>query len=199
MSKLINIFFGCLLTSIAVIILKHSYIVTGGIAGLSLMASYFFNVSFSSVFFGINIPFFIFSFVKLGRKFTLSTLAAVTILSLMTVVDKRLPLFSIPTFAGAALGGIIAGFGLSIIAINGASLGGTNMLAIFLQKRYTINPGITNFTFDFIVVFLSLYTVDIYKGMLSILSIAITSSIISYFKGRILNLPETKIRLSEAS
>lgn len=192
MDKLIKVFLGCLVTSIGVIILRHSYVVTGGTAGLSLMISYFLNMQFASIFFAINIPFYIFSFVKMGWNFTLSTLAAVTTLSLMTGVDKWLPSFSIPTLIGAAFGGLIIGFGLSIIAINGASLGGTNMLAIFLQKRYNINPGITNFILDFVVVILSFYSVGVFKGMLSILSIAITSSIINYFKGKISNSTATK-------
>lgn len=187
MDKLIKLFCGCLVTSIGVIILRHSHVVTGGVAGLSLMISYFLNIQFSSIFFAINIPFYIFSFVKIGWKFTLSTAAAVTILSLMTGVDKWLPLFSIPTLIGAVFGGLIIGFGLSIIAINGASLGGTNMVVIFLQKRYNLNPGIMNFIFDFLVVVLSFNSIGISKGILSVLSIATTAIIINYFKGRILN------------
>jgi len=187
MDKLIKLFCGCLVTSIGVIILRHSHVVTGGVAGLSLMISYFLNIQFSSIFFAINIPFYIFSFVKIGWKFTLSTVAAVTILSLMTGIDKWLPLFSIPILIGAVFGGLIIGFGLSIIAINGASLGGTNMVAIFLQKRYNLNPGIMNFIFDFLVVVLSFNSIGISKGILSVLSIATTASIINYFKGRISN------------
>lgn len=187
MEKLIKLFCGSLVTSIGVIILRHSHVVTGGVAGLSLMISYFLNMQFSSIFFIINIPFYIFSFTRMGCKFTLSTIAAITILSLMTSIDKWLPLFSIPTFAGAVFGGLIIGFGLSTIAINGASLGGTNMVAIFLQKRYNLNPGIMNFIFDFLVVALSFNSIGISKCIFSVLSIATTASVISYFKGKISN------------
>lgn len=181
MNKLSNILLGCFITSIGVIVLRHAQIVTGGTAGLSLMLSYFFNISFASIFFLINIPFYIFSFMKMGLKFTLSTLSAVTVLSLITSVDKWLPEFTIPTLAGSIVGGLIIGFGLSIVFINGASFGGTNMLALFLQKKYNINPGKTNFVFDFLVVIFSFYSVGLLKGILSVLSIAITSYVISYF------------------
>lgn len=185
MKNLINILLACLITSIGVIILRHSHLVTGGTAGLSLNLSYFSNKPFAIIFFAVNIPFYVFSFIRMGLRFTLSTLFAVTILSLLTSLDKLLPSFTIPSLFGASISGLIVGLGLSFLFMNGSSLGGSNMLALFLQKKYNINPGKTNFLFDFCVVISSFYSVGIFKGLLSILSITITSFIISYFKGKI--------------
>lgn len=187
MRKIINILCGCLIASIGLIILKHAHIVTGGTAGLSLTLSYFLNKPFAILFFAVNIPFYIFSFIRMGWKFTLSTLFAVTALSLITWVDKWLPAFTVNILLGAMVGGLIIGVGLSFLFINGASLGGSNMLALFLQRRYNINPGKTNFLFDFLIVISSFYSVGLIKGMLSVLSIAITSCVISYFKVKITN------------
>lgn len=196
MKKLLTIAGGCLLAAIGVIILRHAHIVTGGTAGLSLNLSYYFNLPFSSLFFAVNLPFYVFSFLRMGWRFTLSTLAAVTLLSLMTGIDKWLPSFQIPPVSGALAGGLIIGFGLSLLFMNGASLGGTNMLALFLQKKYNINPGKTNFVIDFFVVSLSFYSVGPFRGLLSVVSIAVTSAIISYYKGKIskthIKAPEVK-------
>ncbi len=185
MKKLSLILIGCFLTSVGVIVLKHSNIVTGGTAGLSLSASYLTNLPFSVVFFIINIPFYIFSFVRMGWKFTVSTIVSVSILSLFTIVDQWLPDFTIPMLLGAVLGGAICGIGLSILFMNGSSLGGSNILALFLQKRYNFNPGMTTFIFDFLVVLSGIFAVGIVKGLCSVLSIAITSKIISYYKNEI--------------
>lgn len=187
MKKLLNILLGCLISGIGVIILRHAHISTGGTAGLSLSLSYLFNTSFAAIFFAVNIPFYVFSFMKMGWKFTLSTISAVTILSLITGMDKLLPAFQIPTFVGAVAGGLIIGLGLSYLFINGASLGGTNITALFLQKAYNINPAKTNFIIDFFIVILSFYSVGLFRGISSVLSIAVTSGVISYFKGRIPN------------
>jgi len=72
--------------------------------------------------------------------------------------------------------------GLSILFREGSSLGGANILALFLQKRFNINPGKINFIFDVLVVLTSILTVGLMKGTISIISIAVTSTVISYFK-----------------
>jgi len=104
MKRISLILLGCLMVSIGVIILKHSNLVTGGTAGLSLSATYLFNLPFSVVFFLINIPFYIFSFIRMGWNFTLSTICSVAILSALTSIDAFLPAFTFPMLLGAVLG-----------------------------------------------------------------------------------------------
>ncbi|MGP7818565.1 YitT family protein [Niallia sp. 01092] len=187
MKKIINILLGCLILSIGVLILRHSHLVTGGTVGLSLSFSYIFNLPFTLLFFIINIPFYIFSFIQMGWKFTVSTILAVTIVSILTSVDQFIPAFNMNPLAGAIIGGIINGFGLSILFLNKASLGGLNILALFLQKKCNWNPGKVNFVFDCLVVLSGIYFIGALKGMLSILSIFFTSSIISFYKKKIAN------------
>lgn len=187
MKKAIDIFLGCLLTSIGVILLKHSNIVTGGTAGLSLSVTYLFNFPFSIIFFLVNIPFYVFSFFRMGWKFTLSTVISVSILTVMTGIDQWLPEFSLPMWVGAILGGFLIGKGLSILFMNGSSLGGANILALFLQKRFNYNPGTTNFLFDALVILSSIYAVGLVRGLCSILSIAVTAKVIAYYKNDIAN------------
>ncbi|WP_445491416.1 YitT family protein [Niallia sp. 03133] len=185
MKKIASILLGCFVLSIGVLILRHSHLITGGTVGLSLSFSYIVNLPFTYLFFLVNIPFYIFSFIQMGWKFTVSTIFAVTALSLITSVDQLLPAFSITPLAGAVIGGIINGFGLSILFLNKASLGGSNILALFLQKKCKWNPGKTNFVFDCIVVISGIYFMGLVKGIISIISIAFTSSIISFYKKKI--------------
>ncbi|WP_374701217.1 YitT family protein [Thalassobacillus sp. C254] len=74
------------------------------------------------------------------------------------------------------------GLGISILFINGASLGGANILALFLHKKFNWNPGKVNFLFDFFVVLTGMYAIGLVSGFASVLSIIVTSCIISYFK-----------------
>mgnify|MGYP001499116640 CR=1 FL=1 len=187
MGRLSMLVLGCLITSMGVLILRHSQVVTGGTAGLSLTLSYLFNAPFAIFFFTTNIPFYLFSFYRMGWRFTATTILSVSLLSLLTGLDRWLPTFSLTTGAGAVTGGILIGFGLSMLFINRASLGGINILALFLQQKKKWNPGTVNFVFDFIIVLLGIYSVGIARGLWSILSIAITSCIISYFKKKIGN------------
>lgn len=184
MTNIFKILLGCSITAVGVLILQHASLLTGGTAGLSLGLVYLFNMPFSFFFFLINIPFYIFSFITMGWRFTASTILAITFLSILTSVDVLLPAFQIHPFAGALLGGTIIGLGVSYLFMNGASLGGAHILALFLQKKFSLNPGKVNFSFDFIVVALSLFTVGVLNGLYSIVSILVLSCIISYFKGK---------------
>ncbi|WP_445486809.1 YitT family protein [Niallia sp. 03133] len=182
MTKLLKIIIGCTIAAIGLYVLRHSNVVTGGTAGLSISISYLTNIPFSWLFFLINLPFYIFSFYRMGAKFTLSTIFSITLLSILSGLDHFFPVFTIPSFIGAILGGIAIGLGLSILFMNQASLGGANILALFLQKKYNWNPGKVNFIFDFTVVLVGLYSIGLVKGLYSILSIAVTSILIAYFK-----------------
>lgn len=184
MTNILKILLGCFIVAAGVIILQHASLLTGGTAGLSLGLVYLFHMPFSFFFFLINIPFYIFSFVTMGWRFTASTILAITFLSILTSVDALLPAFAIHPLAGALFGGAIIGLGVSYLFINGASLGGAHILALFLQKKFNLNPGKVNFSFDFMVISLSLFTVGLLNGLYSIVSVLVLSWIISYFKGK---------------
>lgn len=183
--KWLHIVLGCLVTASGLIILKHSHVITGGTAGLSLSLSYLFHAKFHYLFILLNIPFIIFSFFKMGRSFTLRTVAAIGLLSALTSIDTVLSNFSVPSLAGSIVGGIVVGVGICTLFNNGASIGGSTILALYLQKRYQLDPGKTNFAFDFMVLLTSFSALSLNSGLISGLSIVITSAIISFYKERI--------------
>ncbi len=180
-----NVVIGCFISCIGILFLRHSHLVTGGAPGLALGMSYLTGVPFSVMFIVVNLPFYILSIMRMGWNFTLSTLLAAITLSFMTEIDRGLPDLVIPDYVGAVVGGGIVGFGLSFLFWNGASLGGVNILVLYLNRRFGWDPGKTTFVVDFIVVLSGVYTVGVAKGLYSLLSVVILSSIISFFKGRI--------------
>ncbi|MBP2627882.1 MAG: putative 5xTM rane YitT family [Firmicutes bacterium] len=185
MRKVLNVIFGCLIVCISVVVLSHSHLVTGGTTGMALGVSYLFNMPFSIALIVVSIPFYVLSIFRMGWNFTLSTFFAVLALSFMSGIDQWIPDFIIPEYIGAVLGGGLMGFGLSLLFLNGSSLGGVNVLVLYLQKRFGWDPGKVTFVADFIVVVFGVYSVGLVKGIYSTLSVIILSSIISYFKGRI--------------
>ncbi len=60
MKRILLILTACLITSAGVLTLRHSHVLTGGTAGLSLSLSYLFHSSFAMIFFLVNIPFYVF-------------------------------------------------------------------------------------------------------------------------------------------
>ncbi len=185
MKKTMNILLGILCASIGVLFLKHAMIASGGTAGIALSASYLFGLSFSAMFFLINIPFYIFSFIQMGARFTVNSVISVSLLSFFTSLDRFLPAFILPLWVGAIGGGLLIGFGLAKMFINGSSLGGFNIMTLFFQKKFNIDPGKTNFGFDFIAIMTGFYAVGLVGGLFSVVTIIIISKTISYYKNEI--------------
>ncbi|WP_088035515.1 YitT family protein [Evansella clarkii] len=185
MQKILNMILGCLIVSFGIFILQSSEIITGGTAGLALSLSYTAAASFALMFLLINIPFYVLAFFKMGWKFTISTIFAVTLLSGMSEIVQLLPAAAMHPLAGAVIGGTIIGLGLSLLFMNGSSLGGANILSLFLQQKYGWDPGRTLFIFDFLVILTGLYSVGLIRGIYSVISVIFISLIISYFKSKI--------------
>jgi uncharacterized membrane-anchored protein YitT (DUF2179 family) len=185
MVRLLKIILACFITSFGVIVMRHAHVVTGGTAGLTLNLTYLIQVPFAWLFFLINIPFYFFSFLRMGKRFTFDTLFAVTVLTLFTSIDQSLTDFSVPPWIGAIAGGLIIGWGLSMLFRNRASLGGANILALYLQRRWNWDPGKVNLAFDVLVVLIGIYSVGLKGGLYSIISIWISSVIISRYKHKI--------------
>ncbi|RKP47970.1 YitT family protein [Cohnella endophytica] len=180
----LHVALGCLITALGLIVLKHSQVITGGTAGLSLGLSYLLHVEFYYAFILLNIPFVFFSCWKLGYAFTVRTVAAIVLLSSMTALDALLPQVAIPALVGSILGGAIIGVGVSFLFRSGASLGGSTILVIYWQRRYGWDPGKTNFIGDSLVVLASFSALSLSQGTISIVSIAVTSGVLSFYKNR---------------
>ena len=127
---------GTLVVALALMLLRHAGLVTGGTAGMALVSHYALGVPFGLAFFVLNLPFYALAWQRMGRAFTLKTLGAVALLSLASELLPRWVTVQAldPAFA-AVLGGLLAGVGLLILFRHRASLGGLNVLVLMLQER----------------------------------------------------------------
>lgn len=148
---------GTLLISLGLALLGKASLITGGTVGIAFLLHYASGVSFGKLFFLINIPFYLLAWKKLGLVFTLKTFCSVLLLSLWS---ELLPLaFKIdqinPAYA-AVMGGLLAGVGLLILFRHRASLGGVNVLVLYLQERYGWRAGYVQLALDGTITALSI-------------------------------------------
>lgn len=103
---------GTCMMALAVMFLTSSALITGQIAGLSLIVSYAAGWSFGAVFFVLNLPFYILAVRQMGWRFTLRTFAVVGLLSLQTeFLPTVLRLEPIHPLVSAVLFGLLGGVG----------------------------------------------------------------------------------------
>lgn len=168
---------GTLLVSLGVTMFGKSSLITGGTAGLAFLTHYATGITFGKLFFLINLPFYWLAFKKLGRAFVLKTFAAVALLSVFTeFMPLVLHIDRINPFYAATAGGALMGVGLLVLFRHRASLGGLNILVIYLQERFGWRAGLVQLAFDSLIL----------AGSLSVISAA--SVAISLIGAAVLNL-----------
>lgn len=147
-----GILVGATLVALAVQVLTASNLLTGQIAGLSLLGSYATGWSFGALFFVLNLPFYLLALKQLGLTFTLKTFGAVAVMSTISeLMPNLLAVNMVHPAAGAVLAGVLAGVGLIVLFRHGATLGGIGIVALWLQDTKGIQAGNTQLVFDLFV------------------------------------------------
>ena len=170
---------GCLFVALSILMLRESRLLTGGTTGLSFLIHYLSGWRLGLVLFLVNLPFYVFGLAALGKRFTFKTFCAVGTLSLFTELIHGLVHFDRldPVFA-AVMGGLLAGIGILILMRHGASLGGSGVLAIYLQKTRGWRAGSVQMSIDLLILSLGLLVINPGEVGLSILSAAALNLVI---------------------
>lgn len=126
---------GALVVAIGILFIKQAGLLTGGAVGLSFLIHYATGANFGLTLFLVNLPFYWLAIRRMGGEFTLKTLATVCAVSLLVeALPQIIDIAHIdPFFAGGA-GGLLMGVGMLILFRHRASLGGFNVLVLWLQE-----------------------------------------------------------------
>lgn len=171
---------GTLMVSFGAIMLKQAGALTGSSAGIAFLISYLSPLSFGSAFFLINLPFYWLSVRQMGWEFTLKTFSAVALVSLFTQLHPLFIHFSmLNPFYATLFGNVIMGVGFIVLFRHKASLGGVNILALWLQKRIGLRAGKLQMAVDTCVVLASLFVVSMPMLLASIAGAVMMNLIIA--------------------
>lgn len=177
---LVAMIIGTFLVSFGAAIFSHEGLLTGGTAGLAFLIHYLTGYSFGAMFFVINLPFYYFAYKRMGWRFTLKTFCAVGLVSLFSIVHVRFVTFSsLSPFYTATIGGFVMGVGCLVLFRHRASLGGVNILALYLQNKYGMRAGKIQLFVDAAIVLGSIFVVSPIALAASIVGATIMNLIIA--------------------
>jgi uncharacterized membrane-anchored protein YitT (DUF2179 family) len=161
---------GTLFVALGVAMFKDAGLLTGGTAGVAFLIHYATGWRFGAVFFVVNLPFVWLALRRMGMAFTLKTFVAVGLLSLVTEVLPRLLAFARldPAYA-AVMGGLVIGAGLLMLFRHRASLGGLNVLALWLQQERGWRAGTVQLAVDVAILAAAFATLPPSRALLSLL------------------------------
>ncbi|MBC3930819.1 YitT family protein [Undibacterium curvum] len=163
LEDILAILTGTLFVSLGVALFNQAGLLTGGTAGLAFLVHYRTGLSFGTVFFVINLPFYYLAWKRMGWKFTLKTFCSVALVSLLSGLHPRLLHLLdsnlVTPFYVALMGGLLMGVGFIVLFRHQASLGGINILALYLQQSRGIRAGKLQMGVDLCIVLASLSVV----------------------------------------
>lgn len=158
------------------------HLLDGGMIGLALILHYYFEVSAGICMFILSIPLCIFAWTE-DRAYSYSSFLGLLISSAM--IDWLRPLqtlFLVPIGLSSIFGGLCMGLGIGLMLRFGTSTGGTDLLATYLSKMYSMNTALIIFLLDVIIVTAGSITLNIKSFLYSCLMILIAGLMTNLIK-----------------
>ncbi|MGJ8646193.1 MAG: YitT family protein [Marinomonas colpomeniae] len=172
---------GCLLVALGLHILNSAGLLISGTAGVGMILLRVTDLSFGQLFFLLNIPFYILAWYTLGRDFTFRTFFSISLLSALSELMNHYVSLSINPILAATLGGLLVGFGLIILFRHNSSLGGVNILAVFLERRFDIHASKTTLIADICVLIAAVVFLELSSLMYSLFAFLLLSSVVGRY------------------
>ena len=120
--------------------LLNNHFIDGGATGISLLISNTTKIPLPLLLIAVNIPFILLAYKAMGRNFAIKTSIAISGLALC-VATVNFPEVTKDNLLVAVFGGFFLGAGIGLAIRGGAVIDGTEVLAIFLSKKFGTTIG----------------------------------------------------------
>lgn len=114
--------------------------IDGGATGISLLVSALTDIPLYLLIIGVNIPFIILGYRIMGQAFAIKTALAITGLS-VCLATVSFPDVTSDNLLVAVFGGFFLGAGIGLSVRGGAVIDGTEVLAIYLSRKFGTTIG----------------------------------------------------------
>ncbi|MBQ6820672.1 MAG: YitT family protein [Clostridium sp.] len=160
-------------------------IAAGGVTGLAIVINYYIPaISTGPLVFIMNLILFVIGFIFLGKSFGVKTIVASFSLSgIMIIIEKFFNPVAITDdlILATIFGTLITAIGMAIVFNSNSSTGGTDIIAMILNKYFYINVGRSLLGIDFLVTLLGAITFGVNIGLYGLLSVIINGVAIDKF------------------
>ena len=174
------IFIGTMLVSLGIAFYSEAQLTTGSSAGLALLLQYATGIPFGVLFFGINLPFYLLAFLRMGWAFAIKTIGSVALVSLFAgEIPGWIGIETINPLFASLVGGGLLGLGVLSLFRHKASVGGINILALYLQENFGIRAGYFQLGIDAIILVIAFFILPFDRVLYSIAGALVMNMIIA--------------------
>lgn len=159
--------------------LVPNQLLDGGVTGISLLLSSLFSWNLSILIFVINFPFIIMGITQVSWKFGLKTFIAIVALSL-AIEYIHFPVVTHDKLLIALFGGFFLGAGVGFAMRGSSVLDGTEVLALYLSKKFATQVGEFILVINIIIFGVAAVAIDLETALYSILTYIVASKAVDY-------------------
>ncbi|WP_423418296.1 YitT family protein [Fictibacillus nanhaiensis] len=173
--RTIAIFLGSVLLGIGINgFIVPFHLLDGGMIGISLLVKYVWGYKVGLTIIILSIPIYLIAW-KLERRYFINSVHGLLVSSL--IIDLLSPLrgvFSVSVMEGSVIGGLFIGTGIGWMLRHETSTGGTDLIALFLSRWFSVSVGMVIFLIDAAVIIAGLYVMGegiLFYSLVTILSV----------------------------
>lgn len=157
-----------------------NHILSGGVAGIAVLFSPFFNISEEYIITIINTLLFVIGLIFLGKKFAITTSLSTIIYPIFIVfLSNCLPEISIDPILASIYAGLLGGVGIGMVIRQGASTGGMDIPPLICQKYFGFDLSKCVMVTDGLTVLFGLWIYGLEKVLIGLISVYVTGKAIS--------------------
>jgi len=149
--------------------LLTNHFIDGGATGISLLISALTGIPLYVLIIIINIPFIILGYKILGKAFAFKTIAAICGLALV-VAQVTFPNVTNDNLLVAIFGGFFLGAGIGLTVRGGAVIDGTEVLAIYLSRKFGTTIGDIIIVINVIIFSIAAYFLSVEIALYSMIT-----------------------------
>lgn len=153
--------------------------IDGGVTGISLLTSFITGISLSILIIVINIPFLYMGYRQIGKNFAIKSTVGIVLLAL-AILFIEYPVITSDKLLVAVFGGFFLGLGIGFSIRGGSVLDGTEVLAIYLNKKTGLTIGDIILLFNILIFSFAAYLLSVETALYSILTYLSASKTIDF-------------------
>ena len=147
---------------------------SGGLTGLCTIIQYGTGIPVGWTYPTLNALLLVMGFLSLGKAFGFKTIYVIAITSLLFEVLPKFPqleVFIDEKFFVALVGAALESVGIGLVLLRGGSTGGTDIIAMMINKYWPVSPGRVYLFTDIFIISCLLFVPD--KGLVDVIYAAV--------------------------
>jgi len=153
--------------------------IDGGVMGISLLTREVTGFSLPILIVLINLPFLFLGLNQMGKQFALKSIGAIILLAL-AIQFIPYPIVTSDKLLIAVFGGFFLGAGIGFSVRGGAVIDGTEVLAIYLNKKTGLSIGDVILVFNIIIFLFGAYILSVEIALYAILTYIVASKTVDF-------------------